>query len=103
MEYLNEETLGPALFMLTSMVIGGTELVRRVFRKEWEAVSTIIVAALVGAVGGLFLLPSVGLVPGIVIGLSGSGVITGLQKIGPFQQLDEPIEVKNVQKRVDIR
>lgn len=79
---LNPETLATAVFLLTSMVIGGTELVKRAFDRDWKAVVTILVSTAIGAFGGAVLLPSIGLVFGLVIGLSGSGVITGLQKIG---------------------
>lgn len=82
MEGLNPETLGTAVFMLTSMVIGATELVKRAFAADWRTTAIIAVAALVGGLGGLVLLPEVGLVGGIVIGLSASGVVTGIQKFG---------------------
>lgn len=81
-ETLNPETVGTAVFMLTAMVIGGTELVKRAYSKDWRAVATILVAVLIGALGGVFLMPAVGLPGGIVLGLSGSGVVTGLEKVG---------------------
>lgn len=82
MDELNPETLTTAVFLLTSMVIGGTELVKRAFDRDWRAVVIILVSTAIGGFGGAVLLPSIGLVFGLVIGLSGSGVITGLQKIG---------------------
>lgn len=83
---LNPETLGTAVFLLTTMVIGGTELVKRAFNKDWQAVSIILVASIIGGFGGAILLPSVGLVPGLVIGLSGSGIITGIKSIIPTKE-----------------
>lgn len=86
MENLNTETLGTVVFLLTAMVIGGTELVKRAFDKDWRAVAIIAVSALIGGFGGAILLPAVGLVPGLVIGLSGSGVVTGIKSIIPTKE-----------------
>lgn len=82
MDELRPETVGTAVFLLTSMVIGGTELVKRLFDRDWRAAVIIVVSAVIGGVGGAVLLPSIGLVGGLVIGLGASGVITGLQKVG---------------------
>lgn len=82
MENLVPETIGTAVFLLTSMVIGGTELVKRLFDRDWRAAVIIMVSVVIGGIGGSVLLPAVGLVEGMVIGLSASGVITGLQKVG---------------------
>ncbi len=73
---------GIAAGLLTLFVIGGTELVKQAYAKNWKAVTTIVVAALIGGIGGAFLLPVIGFAPGLAIGLSGSGLITGVQKIG---------------------
>jgi len=82
MENLNPETISTATFLLTTMVIGAVELIKRISNKDWEATAIILTSALVGAIGGAFVLPVVGFAPGIFIGLSASGVVTGLQKIG---------------------
>lgn len=82
LEQLNPELIGTTVFLLTAMVIGGTELVKRAFDRDWRAVVIILVSTAIGGFGGGVLLPSIGLVAGIVIGLAGSGVVTGLQKIG---------------------
>ena len=82
MDGLNPETVGTAVFMITTMVVGATELVKRVAKKDYETAAIILVAVLVGALTGALLFPSVGLAGGIVLGLSGTGVVTGLAKIG---------------------
>ena len=73
---------GTATALLTLFVIGGTELVKQAYAKNWRAVSIIVVAALIGGIGGAFLLPVIGIAPGLAVGLSGSGLITGVQNIG---------------------
>ena len=59
-------------------VIGFTELVRRLFKRDFEVV--IIIAAAIGV--GLSLLTNHDWTYGLVAGLSASGAITGLQKFG---------------------
>lgn len=71
-----------AAAILTFLTIGGTELVKQAFALNWKAVVIIIVATLIGGLGGLVLVPVVGGVAGLVIGLSASGLVTGFQKIG---------------------
>ena len=61
-------------------VIGFTELVRRLFKKDFEAVIIIAGSAAIGV--GLSLLTNHDWTYGLVAGLSASGVITGLQKFG---------------------
>lgn len=87
MENMVPETLGTAVFLMTSMVIGGTELVKRLFDRDWRAAVIIVVSTIIGAVGGTLLIPAVGIVSGIVIGLSASGVVTGLQKVGDWNHV----------------
>lgn len=87
MENMVPETLGTAVFLLTSMVIGGTELVKRLFDRDWRAAVIIVVSTIIGAVGGTLLIPAIGIVGGIVIGLSASGVVTGLQKVGDWNHV----------------
>lgn len=73
---------GVAITLLTTMVIGATELVKRLFDRDARGAAIIGVSALVGALGGLFLFEGVGLALGIVVGLSASGLVTTVQKLG---------------------
>lgn len=70
-----------ALTLLTTMVMGATELVKRLFDKDWKAAAIIGVAALVGAAGG-FAFEVVGWALGLVTGLSAAGIFSGVQNIG---------------------
>lgn len=71
-----------ATTLLTLFVVGATELVKQAFARNWKAVVIIVVSALVGGLGGLFLLPVIGLPVGLAIGLSASGLVTSVQKVG---------------------
>lgn len=71
-----------AISMLTFFAIGGTELVKQAFARNWKAVVIIIVSTLIGGLGGWLLLPAVGGTVGLAVGLSASGLVTGFQKIG---------------------
>lgn len=85
MNEINEipvENITVGIGLLLSMVIGATELVRRLFDKDYKASALIVVSALVGGLAGAFLFEEIGFALGVVVGLSGSGVITGLQKFG---------------------
>jgi len=75
-------TFAVAAPILTLFVVGVVELVKQAFNRNWKAVVTIIAAAAVGGIGGLVLLPTIGLAVGISIGLSASGFVTSLQNIG---------------------
>lgn len=78
MEILGLSTL--ATVVLTGLVAGGTELVKRLFDADWRTVVTIIVAAIIGGFGGLaFEAP---FLVGMVFGLAASGYITIAQNIG---------------------
>lgn len=68
-----------ATVILTGLVAGGTELVKRVFDKDWRATVTIIIAALIGGFGGLML--GVNFLVGMVFGLASSGYITIAQNV----------------------
>lgn len=68
--------------LLISMVVGVTELIRRLFDRDYKASAIIVSAALVGGVGGALLFDNVGFALGTVVGLSSCGIITGLQKFG---------------------
>lgn len=78
MEILGLSTL--ATVVLTGLVAGGTELVKRVFDKDWRVVVTIIVAALIGGTGGLVF--GANFLVGMVFGLAASGYITIAQNVG---------------------
>ena len=68
--------------LLTTAVIGATEMVRRSFKKDWEAVVIIAVAALLGGLGACLFVGFTAVVffYGMAVGLGASGIITGLQK-----------------------
>lgn len=77
MEILGLSSL--ATVVLTGLVAGGTELVKRVFDRDWRTVATIIVAAIIGGLGGLVF--SADFLIGMVFGLASSGYITIAQNI----------------------
>lgn len=68
-----------ATVVLTGLVAGGTELVKRLFDADWRAVATIIVAALIGGAGGLVF--GANFLVGMVFGLASSGYITIAQNV----------------------
>lgn len=68
-----------ATVVLTGLVAGGTELIKRIFDKDWRTVVTIIVAALIGGLGGLVF--GVQFLVGMVFGLAASGYITIAQNV----------------------
>jgi hypothetical protein len=77
MEILGLSTL--ATVVLTGLVAGGTELVKRLFDADWRTVITIIVAALIGGFGGLVF--GANFLVGMVFGLAASGYITIAQNV----------------------
>jgi ABC-type transport system involved in cytochrome c biogenesis permease subunit len=77
---INDPTV--AVAVLSFLAIGGTELVKQAFANNWKAVVIIVVSTVIGGLGGAFLVPIVGGVAGLVVGLSASGLVTGFQKIG---------------------
>lgn len=78
MEILGLSTLATAV--LTGLVTGAVELIKRIFDKDWRAVATIVVASLVGGAGGLVF--GANFLIGMVFGLAASGYITIAQNIG---------------------
>ena len=66
--------------ILTGLVMGGVELVKRLFKKDWKAVAIICTSAVIGGVAGAIL----GILPlqGVAYGLAASGYITLVQNIG---------------------
>ena len=77
MEILGLSALATAV--LTGLVAGGTELVKRLFDADWRAAATIIVAALIGGAGGLVF--GANFLVGMVFGLASSGYITIAQNV----------------------
>lgn len=78
-----EEILGldaMTALILTGLVMGASELVKRLFAKDWKAAVTIAVSATIGGVAG----PMLGItaLQGIAYGLAASGYITLVQNIG---------------------
>lgn len=68
-----------ATTVLTGLVAGGVELIKRAFDKDWRSVATIIAAALIGGAGGLVF--GANFLVGMVFGLATSGYITIAQNI----------------------
>lgn len=77
MEILGLSTL--ATVVLTGLVAGGVELVKRVFDADWRAVITIIISALIGGLGGMVF--GAEFLVGVVFGLATSGYITIAQNV----------------------
>lgn len=77
MEILGLSSL--ATVVLTGLVAGGVELLKRLFDKDWRAAITIIIAALIGGLGGLVF--GTNFLIGMVFGLASSGYITIAQNI----------------------
>lgn len=77
MEILGLSTL--ATVVLTGLVAGGTELVKRIFDADWRAVVTIVIAALIGGLGGMVF--GAQFLVGVVFGLAASGYITIAQNV----------------------
>lgn len=77
MEVLGLSTL--ATVVLTGLVAGGVEIVKRTLDRDWRTVATIIVAALIGGAGGLAF--GLNFLVGMVYGLATSGYITIAQNV----------------------
>ena len=71
---------GLAAVVLTGLVMGGVELVKRLFDGDIRASVIIVVAGLLGGLGGLYL--GTDFLAGVVYGLAASGYITLAQNIG---------------------
>lgn len=67
--------------LITGMVVGVVELVKRLFDRDFRAATIIVAAAGVGALCGVFGIQGVDVATGIVIGLAASGVVTVAQKV----------------------
>lgn len=73
---------GVASGLLALFVVGTTELVKQAFERNWYAVVVISLSAVVGGLAGWILFPVIGGAVGIALGLSASGLVTSLKKIG---------------------
>ena len=78
MEVFNLDPVTTAI--LLGMVAGVVELIKRVFKKDWVAVATIIGAGVAGALTALAL--AINPLIGVVVGLAASGFITIAQNFG---------------------
>lgn len=65
--------------VLTGLVMGGVELVKRIFDRDWRVVVTILVCAVIGGGAGLAL--GITILQGIAYGLAATGYITLAQNI----------------------
>lgn len=78
-----EEILGldtVTAIILTGLVIGGVELIKRLFDKDWRAAAIIAAASVIGGLAGMAL--GINILQGIAYGLAASGYITFAQNIG---------------------
>lgn len=73
--------------ILTGLVMGGAELIKRLFARDWMAAATIVVSAIIGGIAGAAL----GIMPiqGIAFGLAASGYVTLVQNIGSKKHSEE--------------
>ena len=70
--------------LLTTAVIGATELIKRAFDKDYKAVVTSIVAALIGGFGACAFggFTAVVFFSGLAVGLGASGIVKVAQATG---------------------
>ena len=66
--------------ILTGLVMGGSELIKRLFDKDWRAAAIIASSAVIGGLAGMSL--GITVLQGIAFGLAASGYITLAQNIG---------------------
>lgn len=66
--------------ILTGLVMGGAELIKRLFDKDWRAAAIIASSAVIGGLAGISL--GITVLQGIAFGLAASGYITLAQNIG---------------------
>lgn len=66
--------------VLTGLVMGGVELVKRLFDRDWRAVIIIVVASLIGGFAGWAM--GVAFLTGMAFGLAASGYVTLAQNLG---------------------
>lgn len=78
MEVLNLDAITSVV--LTGLVMGGVELVKRLFAKDWQAAAIIVVASLIGGFAGMAM--GVAFLTGVAFGLAASGYVTLAQNLG---------------------
>lgn len=66
--------------ILVGLVMGGAELVKRLFSRDWLAVVTIVVCGLIGAGAGFAM--GITALQGLAFGMAATGYFTLAQKIG---------------------
>lgn len=66
--------------ILTGLVMGGAELIKRLFDKDWRAAAIIVSSSVIGGLAGMSL--GITILQGIAFGLAASGYITLAQNIG---------------------
>lgn len=66
--------------ILTGLVMGGVELIKRAFAKDWKAVVTIVVSAAIGGIAGTAM--GAETMQGVAFGLAASGYVALVQNIG---------------------
>lgn len=66
--------------IMVGLVMGGAELVKRVFDRDWIAVATIVVCGLIG--GGAGLAMGITFLQGLAFGMAATGYYSLVQKIG---------------------
>jgi hypothetical protein len=71
---------GLTAVVLTGLVAGVVELIKRAFDKDMRSVITIVFAGLVGGLGALYF--GSDFLTGVVFGLASSGFITIAQNVG---------------------
>jgi hypothetical protein len=67
--------------LITTMVVGLVELVKRLFDRDYRGAIIILGATVIGALCGYFNVEVQGVVQGIVVGLGAAGVVTVAQKV----------------------
>lgn len=67
--------------LVTTMVIGIVELIKRAFDRDYRAAVIIIGATVVGGLCGFFGVEGVSVVLGMAIGIGASGIVTLAQKV----------------------
>lgn len=67
--------------LVTSMIVGVTELVKRLFDSDYRGAVIILSAAIVGGISGFFGVEGLNVVTGVVTGLAAAGAVTVAQKV----------------------
>lgn len=71
-----------SFILVSGLVIGVVEFVKRLFDKDFRGAAIIFAAAGVGAACGVFAIEGIDIATGIVLGLAGSGLVTVAGKVG---------------------